>query len=156
MKQLKPINALIRQCRLKEFEEQCKKNGIALTSQRRIIFEVILDMDSHPTADQVHAAPLVRRARISRATVFRTLESFERMGLISKACNPHGVIRYDGRTEQHHHLVCMECDSVIDIAAPELDALPVPDTSALGFEVENFCVQLRGLCRQCKERRKQA
>lgn len=124
-----------------------------LTPQRRIILQAVLDLTCHPTADQVHASPAVRRARISRATVYRTLESLAHMGMIAKACLPHGVVRYDGRVEQHHHLICMQCDAVVDIAAPELDALMLPDTSALGFEVQNYRVQLRGLCCRCRERK---
>jgi Fe2+ or Zn2+ uptake regulation protein len=39
---------------------------------------------------------------------------------------------------------------VIDIADSRLDRIPIPDTSTLGFEVEDFRVQLRGLCRRCR------
>jgi Fe2+ or Zn2+ uptake regulation protein len=65
------------------------------------------------------------------------------------------VVRYDGRIERHHHLICLQCDAVVDIAAPELDALPLPDTSAFGFEVQQHRVQLRGLCRRCRTQEKE-
>jgi len=152
MKRLAPINESTRERRLEEFERQCRERRIPLTPQRRVLLKAVLDLDSHPTADQVHAAPSVRRARISRATVYRALESLVRLGIIAKACHPHGVVRYDGRVEQHHHLICLRCGAVVDVAAPELDALPLPDASALGFEVENYRVQLRGLCRRCREK----
>jgi Fe2+ or Zn2+ uptake regulation protein len=88
---------------------------------------------------------------VSRATVYRALESLARMGVITKACHPGKAVRYDSRTETHHHLVCLHCDEVIDITDERLDALPVPDTSALGFQVSDFRVQLRGTCRRCRE-----
>jgi len=152
MKQLAPIREPDRKRRLAEFERQCRERRIPLTPQRRILLRAVLEFQGHPTADQVHAAPAVRRARISRATVYRTLEGLVRLGIISKACHPHGRVRYDGRVEQHHHLICLECDAVVDIAAPGLDALSLPDTSAFGFEVDNYRVQLRGLCRRCREK----
>jgi Fe2+ or Zn2+ uptake regulation protein len=73
------------------------------------------------------------------------------MGLITKVSHPGSVVRYDNRIEVHHHLVCQRCDDVVDISDNRLDALPVPDTSAFGFEVLDLSVQLRGVCRRCRE-----
>jgi len=137
--------------RLEELRQLCRARGMPLTTQRRVVFEAVLELDSHPTAEQVYAHPAVRRARISRATVYRTLESLARLGVISKACHPGSAIRYDGRTDLHHHLICMRCDAVVDFSDARLDALPIPDTSAFDFEVSDFRVQLRGVCRGCRE-----
>jgi Fe2+ or Zn2+ uptake regulation protein len=45
----------------------------------------------------------------------------------------------------------MNCDSVVDLVDERLDALPIPDTSAQGFVVTDYRVQLRGLCRRCRQ-----
>ena len=111
----------------------------------------MLDRDDHPTADEVHAALGRRRVRVARATVFRTLESLVRFGLITKACHPGSAVRYDGRTELHHHLVCLRCNRMQDISDPHLDTMRVPDTGHYGFVVSDFRVQLRGICRECRE-----
>ena len=116
-----------------------------------VVLEAVLDLDDHPTADRVHGAVAERDPGVSRATVYRALESLARVGIITKACHPGKAIRYDSRTETHHHLVCLRCDDVIDITDERLDALPVPDTSGYGFEVSDFRVQLRGVCRRCRE-----
>jgi len=137
--------------RLEEFRQLCREHSVPMTAQRRVILEAVLDLDSHPNAEQIYASASVRRARISRATVYRTLESLVRLGVISKACHPGSAARYDGRIDMHHHLVCLRCDAVIDIDDTRLDALPVPDTSRFGFEVSDFRVQLRGVCRRCRE-----
>jgi Fur family peroxide stress response transcriptional regulator len=71
---------------------------------------------------------------------------------VGKASHPGRAVRYDSHTETHHHLVCVRCDAVIDFTDERLDALPVPDTSRLGFEVSGVQVQLRGICRECRER----
>jgi len=122
-----------------------------VTQQRLVVLEAVLDLDNHPTADQVHETVAHRDPGVSRATVYRTLESLARLGVITKACHPGKTVRYDSRTEPHHHLVCLRCDAVTDIADDRLDALPVPDTTGLGFEVSDFRVQLRGICRRCRE-----
>ena len=137
--------------RIESSPAACREQGLALTPQRRAILRAVLDLDDHPTADRVHAALSRRRVRVSRATVFRTLESFARLGVITKACHPGSSVRYDSRTDQHHHLVCLRCDRVIDFSDARLDALPVPDTRRFGFVVSDFKVQLRGICKECRE-----
>jgi Fur family peroxide stress response transcriptional regulator len=137
--------------RLESLRRRCREEGLVLTPQRRAVLRAVLDADDHPTADRVRAALARRRVRVSRATVFRTLETFARMGLITKACHPGSSVRYDRRTDRHHHLVCLSCDRVIDIQDARLDALPVPDTRRFGFAVSDFKVQLRGVCRECRE-----
>jgi len=146
-----PLSERSKNRRVEEFQRRCRERGVPLTAQRRAVLQAVLDLDCHPTADEVHASPALSRAGISRATVYRTLENLVQLGAITKACHPGGVIRYDGRIELHHHLVCLRCDTVMDIADAGLDALSLPDTSAFGFEVKDFRVQLRGLCRRCRK-----
>ena len=137
--------------RFEEYRQRCRERGFALTAQRRAILEAVLDLDNHPRADQVHAALSRKRPRVSRATVFRTLEGLARLGIIAKACHPGHSARYDGRTELHHHLICTGCDRVIDFSDRHLDAVGVPDTRRFGFVVSDLQVQLRGICRECRE-----
>jgi Fe2+ or Zn2+ uptake regulation protein len=88
---------------------------------------------------------------VSRTTVYRTLETLVRLDVITKACHPGSSVRYDAQTGIHHHLVCLRCNSVQDFHDARLDGLAVPDTTHFGFEVKDFRVQLRGLCRRCRE-----
>ena len=141
--------------RLDEFRKRCQSLGIPVTPQRLSVLEAVLDLACHPTADQVYNSLQTTRTRISRATVYRTLEALVEMEMITKTCHPGGVIRYDRRTEMHHHLVCLGCDAVIDVTDERLNELPIPDTTSLGFEVKDFRVQLRGLCRSCREKREE-
>ena len=137
--------------RLEDYRKLCRERGLTLTAQRRAILEAVLDLDNHPQADEVYAALARRRLRVSRATVFRTLESLARLGIIAKACHTGSSVRYDGRTDLHHHLICTSCDRVIDLSDKHLDSVPVPDTRRFGFVVSDLQVQLRGTCRECRE-----
>jgi Fe2+ or Zn2+ uptake regulation protein len=150
MKRISGLTAQEKKRRVEEFRKYCSENGIPFTAQRRIVLQEVLNLNTHPTADTVYSLPSVRSAHVSRATVYRTLENLVQAGAITKTCHPGGKVRYDGRTGIHHHLVCLRCDSIIDISNKELDALSMPDASALGFDVKDFRVQLRGLCRRCR------
>lgn len=141
--------------RMEAFRRLSREHGLRRTVQKRAILEAVLDLDTHPTADQVHDLVCLTHPDISRTTVYRALESFAQLDLITKACHPGSTTRYDRKTELHHHLVCLHCDAVIDISDAALDALTVPDTSDFDFEVRDFRVQLRGICGRCREKRKE-
>ena len=135
--------------RLRDLVDRCAEHGVLLSDARRAVLEAMLVLDGHPTADQVLAAATDREPGIGRATVYRALDAFVEAGILTKALHPGAAVRYDIRPEKHHHLVCECCEAIIDITDAGLDALTVPDTSNLGFEVSSVQVQLRGTCRNC-------
>lgn len=141
---------------LAELKRRCMSQSVPLTGPRRTVLEVVVALSGkHPTADEVHGTARARGLDVGRATVYRALEAFVRAGVLTKASHTGTAIRYDAIVTRHHHLVCLRCDGMIDIADARLDALPAPDTSGLGFEVQDFQVQLRGLCQTCQELEKE-
>lgn len=130
---------------------RCEAAGLALTESRRLILDVVLDLGTHPTADEVHAEATRRQPGIGRATVYRALEAFVGAGVLTKAAHPGAAVRYDGAVDPHHHMVCSRCNRILDFTDRDLDALRVPDTSKWDFVVSDVQVVLRGLCQQCIE-----
>jgi hypothetical protein len=59
----------------------------------------------------------------------------ERIESLRQRCRE---LRYDSRTERHHHLVCLAGDRVFHISGARLDTPPVPDTRRYGFVVSDF------------------
>lgn len=90
-------------------------------------------------------------AGIAKPTVYRVLEHLARMGVITRACHPGSVSRYDLRIEVHHHLVCLKCNEFVDFEDEALDRLTIPGTTGLDFDVSDFRVQVRGICSRCKK-----
>jgi Fur family peroxide stress response transcriptional regulator len=153
---LQAMSEKMQKNRVEEFRLRCREKGVRFTSQRRVVLQTVLQLNSHPTADEIYSSHTVRRAGISRATVYRTLENLVQSGAIIKIGHAGNAIRYDGRIELHHHLVCFQCNAVTDVANAGLDAIPIPDTSAFGFIVKDLRVQLSGLCRHCLKDRQKA
>jgi Fur family peroxide stress response transcriptional regulator len=148
------LNEPARKERIEHFKRLCRERGERCTVQRRVILETVLDLDNHPSADQIFDAVDDRLPGIARTTVYRTLEHLARMGVITKACHPGRVARFDPRLELHHHLVCLRCNEFIDFEDDRLNGLEIPNTSAFGFEVNDYRVQLRGICQSCRENEK--
>ena len=137
--------------RFEFFATRCREEGLPLTPQRRVILEALLERGGHPTADEIHQEVVARLPDVSRTTVYRTLEKLVAMGIVTRLSHPGRAVRFDPRAERHHHLTCLRCDAVVDFDDAALDGLALPDTSATGFTVTDYTVELRGLCPRCRE-----
>ena len=136
--------------KLKEFEVECHRRGVRLTTQRRVILEAVLERDDHPTADQLYEVVRDRIPGVSRTTVYRVLNTLVEIGAVRKLHHGGGVVRFDGNTARHHHLICRKCNKVIDVESEELNGLSLPDVGTEGFEIDDFSVQLIGTCAACR------
>ncbi len=143
-----------RQGQVEWFERVCRDHGLPVTVQRRTVFEVLLGRRDHPTADQVYDDLKPRLGRVSRTTVYRILDAFVDLGLIARICHPGSSARFDPKVLRHDHLVCMHCEKVIDVEDARLDRIPWPDTRGYGFEIRGHHVHFRGICSDCRKRRK--
>lgn len=147
-----PVSQQGGSARPEALEVACRRHGLPLTAQRRVVHEALAVRTDHPTADQLLVDVHARLPGVSRTTVYRVLETLVRLGLAVKTCTPGSAVRFDPRTERHHHLVCLRCDRVIDVHAPSLDALRVPTVRAAGFEISDYSVHFRGTCPDCRRR----
>ena len=138
--------------RLGELEAACRRHGVPLTVQRRVVLDALSRRTDHPTADQLLVDVRAHLPGVSRTTVYRVLETLVRLGLAVKTCTPGSAVRFDPRTERHHHLVCLGCERVIDLHAPSLDRLRLPAARTGGFEVSDYSVHFRGTCPDCRRR----
>jgi Fur family peroxide stress response transcriptional regulator len=146
------VNHPERKTKRADLEAVCRRLGLPLTVQRQVILEALAERDDHPTADQIFEAVRDRLPSLSRTTVYRVLDTLVRVGLAAKTCHPGTSVRFDPRTNRHHHLICQLCERVIDLQSPALDALSMPKTRLEGFEISDYSIYFRGLCRECRSR----
>jgi Fur family peroxide stress response transcriptional regulator len=137
--------------KLRAFEDCCRAAGFPLTVQRRVILETMVSRDDHPTAEQIYEAVQERVPEISRATVYRVLESLVQLGAIGRAHHLGTAIRFDSNTSHHHHMVCVRCNRVIDFEDTRLNDLPLPDRSGTGFRTTDYSIHFTGLCAECQQ-----
>lgn len=136
---------------IEQLEAACQREGIPATVQRRIIFTALVERNDHPTVDQIYAAVQERLPGVSRTTVYRTLEVFARLGLARRTHHFAASARFDGKMEQHHHLVCTVCGNVVDYSASDLVVDQLPEARRHGFTVTDYSVYFEGLCSNCGE-----
>lgn len=141
------------QHRIEQFERLCRERGLPVTTQRRTIFEMILEREDHPTADQIYDQVRGRIHTISRTTVYRILETLVELGLITRICHPGSVARFDPKTQRHDHLVCLGCEAIIDLEEKMPGEMAWPDVRRYGFEIRDYHIHFRGLCAACRQKR---
>jgi len=143
-----------RRKRLQEFEALCRREGLPLTVQRRTILEAVLAREDHPTAEQVFDTVKGKLAGVSRTTVYRVLDRLVGLGVISRICHPGAAARFDRKVHQHHHLVCLNCNQILDIEDEKLNALKLPAIDTAGYEIDEFHIHFRGTCPDCRRKMK--
>jgi Fur family peroxide stress response transcriptional regulator len=136
--------------RLAAFETECRRRGLALTIQRRAVYGELADRKDHPTADQVYDAVQGRLPGLSRATVYRVLETLVEQGFARKVHHAGAVARFDPITTRHHHLVCDGCGRLVDLDDAAVAAVRLPDARRTGFEIRDYSISFIGLCKDCR------
>ena len=103
-------------------EKGCSDKGLRLTDQRRVVARVLSEADDHPDVDEIHRRALEFDAKISIATVYRTLRFFEEFGLLEKHEFENTRTRYEEVTDEHHdHMICLETGKIIEFYNKELE-----------------------------------
>lgn len=106
--------------------DQLREHGIAATSQRRVIAEVLLAYEQHLTADQVLRALREKGHSVSRATVYNTLSLFARKGLVRElTIDPRRVV-YDSNPRPHHHFYDVDTGELTDIPESSVELARLP------------------------------
>ncbi|MEK7857909.1 MAG: transcriptional repressor [Elusimicrobiota bacterium] len=129
-----------------------KGAGLPLTVQRLAIYERLAASHDHPSAETLYKSLKPRYPSLSLATVYKTLQTLGKLGLVQEVHSPSNQARYDALTGVHHHAVCSDCGKIEDVFARELDALRC--SLPAGFRPQGHSVHFHGLCAACSKRPK--
>lgn len=134
---------------LASFEETCRAFGLKVTHQRLEIYRALLQSTDHPSAETLHKELVKRMQSLSLDTVYRTLATFEKLGLALRVQTVESQTRFEARKFQHHHLICDRCKKILDFEWKEFDNITVPaDVKILGKVTARNAI-LKGICSTC-------
>ena len=133
-----------------EFIQICQRHRLKITPQRVAIYQHLLGLDTHPTADAVYQIVKKEYPNISFDTVNRTLLTFAEIGVVDIVEIFSGAKRFDTDVTAHHHLHCLQCGKVCDFHSAIYDNLTIPQGILKQFRVVNKRVVLKGFCRTCQ------
>ncbi|SIS51834.1 Fur family transcriptional regulator [Alicyclobacillus vulcanalis] len=136
----------------KDAVQLLKEAGLRVTPQREAILTFLLEYDGHATVDDIYSSLQSRFPSMSVSTVYNTVKQLSQVGLVKEIGVGDGASRFDMNVEPHHHLICVRCGALYDFYLEEPIRLSVPP-EAQGFEIEDYHVEVRGVCPKCKEQK---
>ncbi|HSF10948.1 MAG TPA: transcriptional repressor [Nitrospirales bacterium] len=126
--------------------------GLKTTPQRTAIYDALFRSTTHPTAEELFAEVAPQFPMMSLNTVYYTLGALRTCGLIHEVNIGHIRARFDANLSPHHHLICLGCQSIVDVIDPRLNRLTSPAGIPKDFEITSYQVAFRGLCGSCRRR----
>jgi Fur family transcriptional regulator, ferric uptake regulator len=136
------------------FRKYLERRGLKLTSERQALFDELFARHEHMEADELLVRLRTKHKKISRATIYRTLDLLVDSGIVGRVRIGDTGYRYERlRAGEHHdHLICNECGRVIEFFEPAIESLQDEVCERYGFLALSHSHQLRGICRQCRPR----
>jgi Fur family ferric uptake transcriptional regulator len=134
------------------FIERLRPAGSKRSSKRDLIVNVFLRQEGHLTAEDL--VDLIRREdeRISRATIYRTLQWMVDAGIARKVDFGEGRFRFEHsyRHPRHFHLICKTCNRSFEFLSSDIEALIEEVAVARGFAPRQSVLQIHGTCEACQ------
>ncbi len=127
-------------------EQLCLDKGMKMTEQRRIIARVLSESDDHPDVEELYRRATKVDARISIATVYRTVRLFEEAGILERHDFGDGRARYEEMPDEHHdHLIDIQSGKVIEFHSDAIEKLQAEIASGLGYRLVGHRLELLGV-----------
>jgi Fur family ferric uptake transcriptional regulator len=138
-----------------EFVERHRPAGGRRSNKRDFIVNIFLRQEGHLSADDL--VDVIRRedARISRATIYRTLQWMVDAGIARRVDFGEGRFRFEHsyRHPRHFHLICKSCNQSFEFLSSDIEALIEEVASARSFAPRQSVLQIYGTCDNCRSGR---
>ncbi len=119
-----------------------------MSDNKNQILSLILNSDSHLTADEIYCRLRSSGRHITLATVYNNLHSLCQEGKIRQITIDAKVERYD-KPERHDHLICRHCGKISDIAMKDITDV-LEESSGIKFDY--YDLKLFYCCEQCRNK----
>lgn len=142
---------MITETKLSPRAQRMRDTGHKLTNARLTVLDVLEKSGGHITSSEVLEGVAAVDSSIGRASVFRTLDllttlSIIRPTYINSSITPTYVLLPDGH---HHHIVCTNCNRVIEFDNCGLSAIAADLEARLHVKLSGHLLEFYGLCDRC-------
>ena len=128
----------------KKFETALQKENLKLTSQRLAIFDDLVYGEKHRECEEICNSLKKKNHKVSRATVYRTLEILLKYNFIRKMDIGDGRIRYESKIghPHHDHMICVETGDIIEFVSDEIENIQENIAKKHGYKIIKHIHQL--------------
>jgi Fe2+ or Zn2+ uptake regulation protein len=141
-----------------ETDALLRSKGLRATGCRRAVLALLADAQEPMSVEQIAAA--LGRARHGRqalggrrfdlSTIYRSVEAFERCGLVNRLELGDDVRRYCRCDGHHHHIRCLKCGRIDKVELCLIERMAGQIERSMGYRIVDHHLVFSGLCRACR------
>jgi Fur family peroxide stress response transcriptional regulator len=133
-----------------DIKQKFRNCGLKNTPQRTALYAALSRSTLHPTAEDLFDQVAPQFPMMSLNTVYYTLGALRKAGLVQEVNIGHDRAHYDANLSPHHHLICLGCQTILDVMDTRLNRLTAPVGIPKDFEIISYQVVFRGWCGACR------
>lgn len=141
--------------KIEQLKKVFEKNGHKFTKQRQIIFNALKNSSSkHLTPEELFSIVHQDNKQVGIATVYRTLNIFEDLGIVNKQEFKDSINTYEliSQKDAHHdHLICTNCGKIVEEKILDNDELAKSLSDKYNFKLDYYSLRIYGICSECEE-----
>ena len=128
-----------------------RQRGYKLTPQRQAVLKIIMESRNHLSAEAIYKRVKEEYPAIGLTTIYRTLNILSDLGLICEVYAAGNCRSYlVRRAVEHHHLICSECNKVVEFTDCDLTDIERKLSEGTGFKIKEHLLEFAGICPSCQ------
>ena len=134
-----------------DYTPQLRALGFRMTSQRLAILHVLRHAGTHLSPVEVYKKAIKELPGLTEPTVYRNLDFLANNGLVRPSYAANGRLTYEIAGTDHHHLVCRNCGTEIEVDHTLLESLYRSLEKTSGYRSIDSHMTFFGICPECQK-----